>query len=153
MRQPRRRARQTLVADLEDIIDRTEQKMLDVITLSLQDATINMQTPVSRGGKMRVDTGFLRASARSSLSGFPSGNGVRPADAPVGQYTGVYDDWDGNSVTATLINLKLGDTFYFGWVANYAPARELYDGFMEASLQNWPRFVAFAIDTVNKGSR
>lgn len=151
MRQPRRRARQTLVADLEGIIDRTEQKMTDVIILALQDTVINMQTPVGRGGKMRVDTGFLRASARSSLEGFPSGDGMRPADAPVGEYTGIYDNWEVSSVTATLINLKLGDTFYFGWVANYAPTRELYDGFMESSIKNWPRFVAFAVDTVNRG--
>ena len=102
---------------------------------------------------MRVDTGWLRASGRASLEGMPSGQGARPSDAPVGQYTGVYDNFDGSALNAVLMNMEFGDTFSWGWVANYAQYRELYDGFMEASIQHWPRYVAFAIDTVNKGSR
>lgn len=149
----RQRAYNTIAADMEAIVDRTDKKMLAVVRASIADTVNEMQTPVAKGGRMRVDTGFLRASGRASLEGWPSGNGQRPADAPVGQYTGVYDNYDGQALNAVLLQMTYGDTFYWGWVANYAQYRELYDGFMEASLQNWSRVVAFNIDTVNKGSR
>lgn len=149
----RRRAYGSFAADVSAMVDRTEQKMLDVMRASLNDLVVNMQTPVAKGGRMRVDTGWLRASGRASLEGMPSGQGARPSDAPVGQYTGVYDNFDGSALNAVLLDMEFGDTFYWGWVANYAQYRELYDGFMEASIQHWPRYVAFAIDTVNKGSR
>ena len=149
----RRRAYGSFAADMSAMVDKTEKKILDVMRASLKDVVNEMQLPVSKGGRMRVDTGFLRASAGASLEGMPSGNGQRPADAPVGQYTGVYDNFQITSVDAVLLNMEFGDTFYFGWVANYAPIRELYDGFMELAIQNWPRIVAFNIDTVNKGSK
>ncbi len=143
-----RRATNSFTADVTQIVNATNEKLLDVMRQSLKDVVENSQTPVSKGGKMRVDTGFLRASGRASLEGWPSGNGVRPADAQAGQY-----EWEGASLNATLIQMQLGDTFYWGWVANYAPVREVYDGFMDGSLQNWGRVVAFNIDTVNKGSK
>lgn len=148
-----RRSTGSFAADVSQIVNATNEKLLDVMKQSLKDVVENSQTPTSKGGKMRVDTGFLRASGRASLEGWPSGNGVRPADAPVGQYTGIYDNFDGTALNAVLINMNLGDTFYWGWVANYAPVREVYDGFMDSALQNWGRIVAFNIDTVNKGSR
>lgn len=145
--------KQTLVADLTAIIDRTEQKMNDVIVQSLAGMINDMQTPTKKGGRMRVDTGFLRASGRASLQGFPSGNGQKPADAPTGQYTGIYDDYDGSALNAVLLTMKPGDTFYWGWVANYAPVREVYDGFMDTALQNWQGYVDDAVRVVNKGAR
>ena len=141
----RQRTYNTIGADMEAIVDRTEQKMIDVVRASIRDVVNEMQQPVAKGGRMRVDTGFLRASGRASTTGFPSGVGQRPAE---GTFT-----YDGEAVNAVLLSLNFGDTFYWGWVANYAPYRELYDGFMEAALQNWSRIVAFNIDTVNKGSR
>ena len=137
----RKRAYGSLVADLEEIIDRTEQKMIDVMRASLKDLVENMQTPPAKGGRMRVDTGWLRNSGRASLEGFPSGVGARPADAPVGQYTGIYDKWTPGDLDAVLPVMKLGDTFYWGWVANYASVRETYDGFMDLAIQNWQGYV------------
>ena len=144
----RRRAYGSFAADVSAMVDRTEQKMLDVMRASLNDLVVNMQEPVGKGGRMRVQTGWLRNSGRASLEGWPTGEGARPSDALPGQY-----QWDGKALNAVLLSMEFGDTFYWGWVANYAQYRELYDGFMEASIQHWPRYVAFAIDTVNKGSR
>lgn len=132
---------QTLVADIEAFITKSEARMLAVVQGSLRDMVEDMQTPVAKGGRLRVDTGFLRASGRATLDGLPSGNGNRPADAPVGKHTGVYDNWDGTALNAVLLDMKLGDTFYWGWVANYAEIRETYDGFMGTAVQNWQGYV------------
>lgn len=119
--------------------------MLAVARLSIKDAVENAQEPTGRGGRMRVDTGFLRASGRASVNGWPSGNSVRPKDAKPGQFT-----YNGEQIDVTLAKLKIGDTFHFGWVANYAEYRELYDGFMEASLQHWSKYVTFNTDFVRR---
>lgn len=143
----RQRAYSTFAADVEDWVKETEARMLTVAQTAIQDLTINANTPVREGGRMRIDTGFLWHSGLASLNGMPSGPSEKPANAQPNSFA-----WDGEAVTAVILNLKLGDTFYFGWTANYAQYRELYDGFMEASLQNWPRYVAFATDTAKKAS-
>lgn len=128
--------KQTLVADIEDFIQKSEDRMLAVMRGSLRDMVTDMQTPTAKGGRMRVDTGWLRLSGRSSLTGMPAGEGAKPAGSVPGQY-----QWDGEALNATLLNMKLGDTFHWGWVANYAPYRELYDGFMDTAIQNWQSYV------------
>ena len=45
---------------LDKIIANTEKKMFAVFKDSFQDLIEEASTPVSAGGKMRVDTGFLR---------------------------------------------------------------------------------------------
>lgn len=132
---------QTLVADIEGFVTKSNDRLLAVMRGALRDMVEDMQTPTAKGGRMRVDTGFLRASGRGSLEGFPSGVSDKPAGAPVGQYTGVYDNWTGDSLNAVLLNMQLGDTFFWGWVAAYAPVREVYDGFMDTAIQNWQGYV------------
>lgn len=124
--------KQTFASDVQSWVRKTEQRMLAVMRGGILDTVNQSQVTVSNGGRMRVDTGFLRASGRASLQGMPEGNGTRPADAKPGQY-----GWDSDSVVATVMAMKLGDTFTFGWVANYAEARELHDGFLVTAAQNW----------------
>jgi hypothetical protein len=133
--------KQTLVADIEAFVKESEARMLAVVRLSLDDMINDMQTPTAKGGRMRVDTGFLRASGRGSLEGFPAGPNQKPAGAQTGQYTGHLDTYDGSALNAVLLNMKLDDTFYWGWVAAYAPTREVYDGFMDTAIQNWQSYV------------
>lgn len=128
----------------------SEARLLAVYRFALSDMVNDMQVSRAKGGRMRVDTGFLRASGVAALNTIPSGNGQRPADAPVGQYTGVYDTWDGQQLEAVLSEMNLGDTFYFGWVANYADVREVYDGFMDIPLQNWQGYVNSAVRRAQK---
>lgn len=133
----RQRAYGSFAADVEDWVRETNQRVEAVMRASLNDVVENAQTPVAKGGRMRVDTGFLRASGRASVDGWPSGPDVRPNDALPNSYT-----WNGEAVIAVLSKLKVGDTFFFGWTANYAEYRELYDGFLEGALQHWARIVA-----------
>ena len=138
-------AKQTLSADIADFIRNSEDRLLAVMRGSISDVVEQSQEPTAKGGRMRVDTGFLRASGRASLEGMPSGNGVRPADAARGSI-----NYDGSAIQATLLKMKLGDTFYFGWVANYAEVREIYDGFLITSTQNWQSFVNKRSERFNK---
>ena len=122
---------------MQDFVTVSEQRMLAVTRQSLQDVINDAQTPVAKGGRMRVDTGFLRASGQASIGTMPSGP-VRPdPGAKPGQYI-----TDENAVVLQLGSLQLGQTFFFGWSANYAKYRELYDGFLDAALQRWESIVA-----------
>lgn len=140
----RARAYSPLKADIEDFVRESENRMARLLAISLEDVVNEVQQPVAKGGRMRVRTGFLRASGRASLKGFPSGPSVRESDVP-NSYA-----WDSEAVSTTLNSIKFGDTFYFGWTANYARYRELYDGFLEGAMQNWARIVAFNTDTLRK---
>lgn len=118
---------------IDGIIAATDKRLLALTRQSLQDVINDAQTPVAKGGRMRVDTGFLRASGQPSLNGMPTG----PARGdPDGTYT-----YDGASVTLTLAKLEIGQTFFFGWTAAYARYREAYDGFLEIALQKWTKIV------------
>lgn len=128
-----------LGADMQHIADVGEDRMLLVMKASLQDVSHEANLAAGKGGRMRVDTGFLRASAGASLSGMPSGQ----SEKPEGAKPGMFPDDSGTSVAAALIDMELGDQFYFGWTAAYARYREIYDGFLEGAMQNWGRIVAF----------
>lgn len=141
----RQRAYGSLTADIEYFVQESEDRLLAVARASIQDVVLNMQEPVAKGGRMRVDTGFLRNSGAAAIGSMPSGESERPSDAKPGQY-----NWTEDRLVAVLANLKIGDTFYWGWTANYARYRELYDGFMEAALQQWGRIVAFNTDTLRR---
>lgn len=141
----RQRAYGSFAADIEGWVRETDQRLLAVVRASINDVIENAQEPVGKGGRMRVDTGFLRASGRANIGGWPSGPNIKPNDALPGSYT-----YDGEAIAAVLSRLKMGDKFYFGWTANYAEFRELYDGFLEASMQHWAQYVAFNADTLRK---
>lgn len=142
----RQRAYSNLKADIEDIIATCEKRLMAVMRQSLQDVTLEASLATAKGGRMRVDTGFLRASGMASLTGMPSGPVRPPDDALPGSF--VYDE--GAQVMAALANMEMGDTFHYGWTAEYARYRELYDGFLEGALQHWPRIVAFNTDSVRQ---
>lgn len=141
----RKRAYQGLKADIEDIVAATDKRMLALMRQSLQDVINEAQLPVAKGGRMRVDTGFLRASGQASLSGMPTGPVRGDPNALPGSY-----DFNAENVTVALGKLKMGSIFYFGWTANYAKYREVYDGFLEGALQHWARVVAFNTETIRE---
>lgn len=101
--------------------------------------------PVSKGGKMPLDTGFLRASLCASTSGMPSAGGV--------------------PLEVALLSLDVGGTVYAGWTAVYAMRmeygfsgedslgrtyRQQGYGFLRASVQRWPEYVADAAARANR---
>jgi len=94
-------------------------------------------TPEGQGGKMPVDTGFLRNSAAASIEGMPDDGALTPA-----------------LVFATM---ELGQTVWAGWTAKYAMRMEhgffgedalgrkyaqAGKGFARAAAQRWDFIVA-----------
>lgn len=123
----------TFSAQVEGFVTETEKRMVALAKQSTTDLINQVQTPVGKGGRMRVDTGFLRASGQMSLTGLPSGP-VR--GDPDKKYT-----WNKATAVADFANFALGSTIYFGWTANYAKYREAYDGFLITGIQNWQTIV------------
>lgn len=128
----------TFEAQVADWVTRTSEALTAVARQSIQDVINEASLTKGKGGKMPIDTGFLRASGRSSLTGWPSGPDENPEKLP-------YPSEDNYSLTGTiqadLAALDLGDTFYFGWTAVYALRQEMYNGFMGSALQNWQSIV------------
>lgn len=140
----------SFTAQVEQMIVNSKEAMLAVVQGSIRDMTNDMQIPVAKGGRMRVDTGFLRASARASLNGMPSGRSKKNAaeEAATGKRAGQFDTFNGQAINAVLLDMKLGDTFSFGWVAEYALTRERYDGFRDTVLQNFQQYVNSNADKI-----
>lgn len=131
-------------AQVNRLVRKTKRNMSALVRASVQDVVDMAQTPVAKGGRMRIDTGFLRLSGKMSLTGMPTG--------PVrGEKGGSYSSGDSNAtVVASLGAWQIGVTIYFGWTAEYARYRELYDGFLATALQEWPRIVDRNINKINK---
>lgn len=124
------------------VID-TEEKTMAVLKTAIQSTVNDMQTPMAQeGGRMRVKTGFLRSSGVAALNLIPAGPSKGDG---VSSYS-----WAGDFLGKVLLEMKPGDTFIFGWTANYARVRETYDGFLEAGLQNWQNHVNNAVSRFRK---
>lgn len=132
----------SFTTQIDRMIVNTEAKMKAVVEIALTDVINDMQTPTAKGGKMRVKTGFLRASGMASLTSMPSGLSRGELKEPDSY------EWDAGPLAPILAELKIGDTFYWGWTANYAKYREAYDGFMESALMNWQQRIDAAVSKI-----
>jgi hypothetical protein len=132
-------------AEVQFLVNKTEKNMLRVMQASIQDVVDASQKPRGKGGRMPIDTGFLRASGQGSYSGMPSGP-VRGDKKEPNSYT-----YDSGPIGVLINGLTVGKTFYFGWTANYARIQNLRTGFLDAAVQRWQEFVdRNAIDLTHK---
>jgi hypothetical protein len=109
---------------------KSDARLTAIFRESAQRVISEAQTVRGEGGKMRVDTGFLRASGQASLTGWPSGPSRR--DEGLGSF----------DYAITIAGARVGQTIYFGWTAEYAGYREYEDGFMRSAAQNWQNIVS-----------
>lgn len=121
----------SFTAQVDAIVRKTDKRMNALVRESTQRVIDFAQTPVAKGGRMRVDTGFLRASGRLSTNGMPSGPSRNPGMGP----------FKPEVITLKIATLKIGDTIFFGWTAAYAKYREAKDGFLITAVQRWPEIV------------
>jgi len=130
---------------IDKFIANTENKIMAVLKDAINEVVEEAQIPYDKdkggGGKMHVDTGFLRFSGVSALNKIPSGPSKRD---PKKRYI-----WE-SDVPLTLSKMTKDDTFYFGWTANYAKYREAYDGFLESAVQNWQKHINNAVRKLKK---
>lgn len=94
----------SFTAQLRNISQKTEEKMIRIARQSIDDVVADAQTPVAKGGSMPVDKSFLRNSLISSVNGAQVAKG-------------------GDTYTLAIAQLKPGDYLRFGWSADYARAR------------------------------
>lgn len=125
-------------AVVEDWVMNSKARSEMVWKESTQRLIEEIQTPVAKGGRMRVDTGFLRATGQASLTGLPTGP-TRAEDAAK-----TFHDVPDTTIV-TIAKANFGGKIFFGWTANYAKYREYYDGFLRLGVQNWPQIVAGVI--------
>ena len=60
-------------AQVDDWIAKSERLSMAVLQQATQAVINEANTPVAKGGRMRVDTGFLRNSLKANIGSMPSG--------------------------------------------------------------------------------
>lgn len=113
-----------------------EKRLNATFKSSAQDLVEEVLLPVSQGGRMRVDTGFLRSSLKGSTSSMPLiDSNARPDEGST------YSPDDG-AIEAIILGATVNSTLYFGFTASYARPREYQDGFVRTAGQQWQQIVA-----------
>ena len=119
----------TFTAQVMAFTDRANEKLEAVIKQSAQEVFATAQTPKAQGGRMPVDTGFLRNSLIAQLNGATVGGG---ADA----------------YTLAIAGAEAGDVIFGGWTANYARHQEYGTSrmagnfYMLGAAQQWQQIVS-----------
>ncbi|MCO7469512.1 hypothetical protein NJG16_05515 [Stenotrophomonas maltophilia] len=121
--------------------EKTKLRQEAIFKASAQRLMEEANTPEGQGGKMPVDTGFLRNSAGASTEGPPEAGG--------------------QAMGLVFLGLQVGQTVWAGWTAKYAMRMEhgFYGedskgrkyaqagkGFARAAAQNW----VFIVEAVAK---
>lgn len=128
-------------ATVADWVHKVEGAAEAVFKESTQELVNVAQTPIAAGGRMHVDTGFLRASLLASTSMVPP---INPAARPK---EGSTYPADFGQIEAVIIGAELGQTIYLGYTASYAGAREYGargqppDAYVRSAAQRWPMIV------------
>lgn len=117
--------------------EKSKRRQLAIFRESTQRVAQRAGVPESLGGKMPVDTAFLRNSVAASTAGMPGAGAQAPE--------------------LVLLTVKVGDTVWVGWTAVYAMRIEYgfqgtdslgrtYNqagkGFLRAQIQLWDSIVA-----------
>jgi hypothetical protein len=104
------------------------QARLDAVwKTAAQDIVREVQTPRAKGGKLPVDTAFMRNSFSADVNKIPSGNGSSAYTA--------------GPISIVINMAKIGDQVVFGWAANYAIYMEVRYSFLRSAAQNWQQIV------------
>lgn len=125
--------------------EKAKRRGLAVFRESTQRVAQRANVPEARGGRMPVDTGFLRNSVAASTGGMPAA-GAQPPEV-------------------VLLTVKVGDTVWVGWTAAYAMRMEYgfegadslgraYSqagkGFLRTQVQAWDGIVADVVAEVRR---
>ena len=116
---------------------------------AVQETISVAQVTRGEGGRMRVDTGFLRASIQGSLGTMPRG--------PVGNPKRVdfrnSNQAAGENISSVLLRWDptKSTPLYVGWTAGYARVRESKDGFLRGAVENWDVAVERAVAKAKAG--
>lgn len=125
----------TFAAQVEDQVRLVERRVTAVFRNATKRVINEAQRPRAKGGRMPVQTGFLRNSGRAGTGNLPKG--------PIRGNKGRSYDWEKMSqaeVMALIDNTPVGEKIFFGWTAIYARRREYEDGFLRGAMEQWQRY-------------
>lgn len=128
---------------VNDWVRMAENRMETTLKESAQDLTEQVQKPRAKGGRLPIDTGFLRNSLTGTIGGVPSGQGQPPPG-----YT--QQQWNASPITLVINQVKLGDRLVLGYLAEYAPEMEARYAFTRSAAQNWNQIVIKAAQRVER---
>jgi hypothetical protein len=135
----------TFAATVSDWCHGVEGAVEDIVKESVQELVSIVRTPRKQGGRMRIDTGFLRASLMASTSQMPS---INPAANPPADAKPNSVPFNAGPIELVILGSEVGDTIYIGYTAAYAAHREYGangqegDAFVRTAAQRWPAIVA-----------
>jgi len=125
------------IADVGRFRDFTRDKMIEVVSKSLNDVISFAQNPVGKGGNMPVVTSNLRNSFVTQLDGNVKVESTN--DAPVDPTV---------AIILTMKQFQLGQVIGFAWTAPYAIKRHYLVGgpaggglWRDKAAQQWKRIV------------
>lgn len=124
--------------DISRWTNKAERRMDAAFKTAVQNLVEESQTPRARGGRMPVDTSFLRNSGQAALNSVPSG-GSSPSNM--------------DSVPLVISRAQPGDRIVFGWTAQYARAMENRYAFMRSAAQNWNKIAFQAVKEAERRIR
>ncbi len=128
-----------------------ERRYRAIARTSVQDTIAMAQRTRGEGGRMRVDTGFLRASIQAGLYNLPQGPAQPRKGAVKGEYIGQQVAGEPVAVTLLKWDPNIEVPLFVGWTANYARHREAKDGFLRGSVELWDQTVRKAAKKVEAG--
>lgn len=121
---------------IDERLETYEKRCLAAFKGAAQDVVRGMTQPVAKGGRMRVKTGFLRASLMTSTAAMPR---IDPTAKPASEEERF--QFNMGQHTAAIVEATMYDTIYMGFTAAYAAPREYWDGFIELERLKWPQTV------------
>ncbi len=137
-------AKLSFSATVAAFAEKIEGAVEAVFKESVQEVVEVMQKPEGEGGRMHVDTGFLRASLMASTAAMPAINsGKNPAPGAGKNSYG----FDFDQIEAVILGADVNDTLFFGYTAAYAVHREFGsngqapDAFVRSAAQQWQGIV------------
>ena len=119
---------------IDQWVAKSQARLEAVWKTAAQDIAREVQTPRAKGGRMPVDTGFLRNSFTADINKTPSGNGN--------------SSYSAGPISIVINRAKIGDRVVFGWGANYAIYMEVRYSFLRSAAQNWQQIVDKAAQKV-----
>lgn len=132
-------------ATVDQQVADTKAKMVAVHKESVQRLVEVMQTTRDKGGNLRFDTGFLRASLKAAI-GTANFALVQKPDAPGAKYI-----FDMSSISLVIVGAEISDPIEVVYTAAYARPREYGargqpgDRWVALAAQQWPQVVDGAV--------
>ena len=134
----------TFERDVKSLTEKYRKRLRATARTAVQDLEGEITATRGEGGRLRVDTGFLRASLGWNVGSLPSG----PTENPTGERLPDGPPLSGEPLAVALAKWDFSQPIFGGFTANYARPREAKDGFVRGGVEKWDTIVDSAAKRV-----